>query len=103
MEMDEDDAAYLNYQYGEMAYIEENMKYSMLYERYEMEMNDYSRKLDDFRKGVQLNHPVKPQMPVLDHSNSIEKFKKLSTTIRILNSVHLRFTVLPGVTMIWPK
>jgi len=77
MEMDEDDAAYLNYQYGEMAYIEENMKYSMLYERYEMEMNDYSRKLDDFRKGVQLNHPVKPQMPVLDHSNSIEKFKKV--------------------------
>lgn len=77
MEIDETDAAYLNYQYGELAYIEENMKYSVLYERYEMEMNDYSKQLDDFRNGVQLNHPVKPQMPVLDHSNSMEKFKKV--------------------------
>lgn len=75
MGMNDTDAAYLNYQYGEMAYIEENMKYAMLYERYEMEMKDYSKQLDDFRNGVKLNHPVKPQIPVLGHSSSIEKFK----------------------------
>lgn len=75
MEMNDTDAAYLNYQYGEMAYIEENMKNLMLYERYEMEMKDYSKQLDDFRNGVKLNHPIKPKIPVLDHSGSIERFK----------------------------
>ncbi len=75
MKMDDADAAYLNYQYGEMAYNEENMKYTEQYERYEVEMNDYSKQLDDFRNGVQLNHPVKPKMPVLDHNSSIERFK----------------------------
>jgi TolA-binding protein len=75
MELDDADAAYLNYQYGELAYTEENMNYSVLYERYEMEMDDYSRQLEDFRNGTRLNHPVKPQMPVLDHGSSMEKFK----------------------------
>jgi len=77
MEIDDADAAYLNYQYGELAYIEENLKYSVLYGKYEIEMDEYSRQLDDFRNGEQLNHPVKPQMPVIDHSKSIEKFRKV--------------------------
>ncbi len=77
IEIDDADAAYLNYQYGELAYIEENMKFSLQYERYEIEMNEYLKQLDGFRNGEQLNHPVKPQMLVLDHSNSIEKFKKV--------------------------
>ncbi len=77
MDIDNEDAAYMNYQYGELKYNEENMRYSALYEQYEMEMNIYFKKLNDFRNGLKLEHPVKPEMPVLDHSGSIIKFRKV--------------------------
>lgn len=76
-DISDSDAAYLHYQYGELCYAEENLRYSVAYDRYEIDMNMYYKRLNDFRNGVILNSPVIPEPPLLDHSKSVHSFKKI--------------------------
>lgn len=76
-DIDSSDAAYLYYQYGELCYTEDNLKYAALYDLYEVQFSNYQKQLNAFRKGDRLEYPVEPKVPGLNHEISIGKFKKV--------------------------
>lgn len=72
---DSSDAAFFNYQLGELCYAEENALFSQEYGRYEKERTRYEQQLADFRENKQVELPLEPPQPKIDHSGSMAAFQ----------------------------
>lgn len=76
-DIDSNTAAYFNYQSGELWYLKENINYAELYNKFETEMNRYYILLSNYRDGKIQDRPLEPSIPLLDHSNSLKRFRKI--------------------------
>ena len=74
-DLDSNDACYLRYQLGELAYKAENAVYAKAYETYEKDMLRYEKAMAAYREGTTDEMPGEPAAPALNHDSSMALYR----------------------------